>query len=125
MSDVGLQSGTYQRVRDLAELVDRALVALRVVRNTGASRAHDAVQETLGRLLIALSDEANSDLSARMLFHLLEDAPGMEPARLREIGEAIRLGLPTDPVLSWLEQLARALEFEQVQATARMRAGAQ
>jgi hypothetical protein len=125
MSDVGLQSGTYQRVRDLAELVDRALVALRVARHSGASRASDGVQETLSRFLIALSDEANSDLSARMLFHLLEDVPGMAPARLREIGEAIRLGLPTDSVLSWLEQLARALEFEQVQATARMKAGAQ
>jgi hypothetical protein len=129
VSDIGLHSPVYAQTRELAELVDSVLVELRLTGGlTIATEFGNSVatvaKETrlrLGRSLLSLAGSEPADLSTRLLSLLLEQKPGISPGRLREAGEALLQSVPNPATVAILDDLARALEQEHAQSSARLR----
>ncbi|MFB3779528.1 MAG: hypothetical protein ACE141_18055 [Bryobacteraceae bacterium] len=117
MSDIGVHSNVYQRVRDYGELIDQVLLGLR---SKGSSPA-DVSRRTLGELLVGIAAVPPSDLQAAWLGMLIGGDVGARAGWAR-IGRALLSSDPAEPeVLDQLEELARKLEDQRTEALAKMR----
>ena len=119
MSEIGLYSGLYTRLRVHAELLDRVLINLK----TGNSQPSDEDRQKLARLLIALSKSTSDDFSTQLLAILLRDA---DKSNLAEWGKVGRTLLSTEiqpDIIVKLEKLANILEYERAHTFTRMRGG--
>ena len=67
MSDIGVHSNVYQRVRDYGQLIDEVLLGLR----TSISSASDPARRKLGELLAGLASLQQTDLRTAWLSMLI------------------------------------------------------
>jgi hypothetical protein len=112
--------GTYQELRDYAELLDKVLVELK----TGAGRSQDEKRRRLGQFLTELDDANIQSLAVRLISQLLRNEGQVTSQELANIGG--KLNSPgaaeiDQTMISQLEELARSLEREQAVAMAGMR----
>jgi len=111
MSDTGIYSHWYQRIRGIAELVDEALVELRS--SDGARKSSDR----LGELLTAPASSAT--LTRQVLSVLLRDANS--DVNLESIGRDLTQHSGSSDLVNWLERLADILESERASTIEQMR----
>lgn len=117
MNDTGLFSGIYEGIRNRADLLDRVLVQLKA----GTSVPENSERRQLAAWLMSLADANTPDYSARMIRLLLRSQRQGLQQGWAEIGESLSSGQVETEVIDRLEELARALEREQVTALARLR----
>lgn len=110
MSDIGLHSNWYERVRSMAELIDLTLIELRS--NTASSVASNSLRH----LLTASVPSATG--SRQVLAMVLQDANcDINPERLGDLLS----GSGTTDVIRELEKVAEILERERASTVEQMR----
>lgn len=117
MSDIGVHSSVYQRVRDYGQLVDDVLLSLR----SGTSSPSDASRRRLGELLVGLGAPSPPNLPTAWLGMLIGGADVRARAEWATVGRALLSGSEDAHVIERLEQLARRLEEQRTEALAKMR----
>lgn len=116
MSDIGVHSNVYQRVRAYGQLVDEVILGLV---STTASRV-DPSRRELGELLIGVAAVPPPDLRAAWLGMLIG---GAEPSAREEwvrVGRALLSTTIDDDVVDRLRELAGELEERRTEALAKM-----
>ena len=117
MSDMGVISGRYASIEELAQLVDAAILAL----NTQKVPVHAPVLKELSLLFLDAGSRKPSNLRALRLATLLHDYPLKERETVESLGRALAKN-PTDKsVKEELEKIATLLEHERAQAADRLR----
>ncbi len=117
MSTTGLQSGLYREIRDLAELFDATLIALKTT-----SVAGDPNQpRQLGSILVRLANPQATAPHDQLLASLLAGSRQGNRTRLSELGTALIAGTVSPRVLGDLEALAGLLEQERAGTFAKIR----
>ena len=116
MSDIGVHSNVYQRVREYGDLVDEVLIGLK----SGTSSPSDAPRRKLAGLLVGLESTSPLDLATAWLGMLLRGADAGERAGWAKVGRALLAPRIEPWVIERLEALARALEERRTEALARM-----
>lgn len=117
MSDIGMHSNVYERVRDFGDLVDDVIVNLR------SGRGDDPKRERLAEILISLDSTPPAALSSAwfaMLIGALNPKAGKEWA---EVGRALHRSTPDVRTLQQLEALAAKLELRRTEVFAKMSGG--
>ena len=117
MSDIGVHSNVYQRVRDYGQLIDEVILGLSA---TTASRV-DPSRRELGELLIGVAAVPPPDLRTAWLGMLIG---GAEPSTREEwvgVGRALLSTTVDVDVVDKLRELARQLEERRTEALAKMR----
>lgn len=117
MSDISLYAGLYKYARTLAELVDNVLIELKT--NPGSHASPE--RKRLGEMLIAVSMDQCPDLTSRLLALMLGDIPRISSTGWWKIGQALLSEQVDENVVEDLENLARALENEQLMVASRIR----
>src|SRR6266516_2869691 len=117
MSEIGVHSSVYQRVRDYGQLVDDVLLGLR----SGTSSLGDPSRRKLGELLVGLSAPSPPNLPTAWLRMLIGGADVRAPGEWATVGRALLSGSDEAGVIERLEQLARRLEEQRTEALAKMR----
>ena len=117
MSDIGVHSNVYQRVRDYGQLIDEVILGLS---STAGSRV-DVPRRELGELLAGVGAAPPPDLRTAWLGMLIGGAePGAREEWVR-VGRSL-LSTTVDPdVVDKLRELARRLEERRTEALAKMR----
>lgn len=115
MSNTGLYSGMYQLVYETATLVDRALIGLKTGNGSGRVAC-----EQLGQLLLSIASNEDERLHIQLLAMKLKSNLESQPVTWQEVGRALLDFQLTQHTVPFLEELARALEQEQIQSLARM-----
>ena len=117
MSDIGVHSNVYQRVRDYGELIDEVILG----RSSTTDVRIDASRRELGELLVGVAVAPPPDLRTAWLGMLISSA---DPSARNEwacVGRAL-LSTTVDPgVVDKLRELARRLEERRTEALAKMR----
>jgi hypothetical protein len=108
-----ISTGLHQQTQELAILIDEVLISLKAPQY---SAEHSC--QTLGNLLLELSDNSWNSMSSRLLAMLLTQA-ALPQAQWRALGESIcqKEKLPT--TIRLLEKLARSLEQDEQEVYAR------
>lgn len=118
MSETGRLSGFYQQAHKYADLVDRVLINLK----TGLGSLDDPARKELSSLLMHIADETSEDLPSRLLLIGLQSRSNFRELNLANIGKTLLSQEVVAPeIIGKLEDLARALEEEEVDAMVRMR----
>lgn len=113
MSDTGLYSNLYERIRSVAALVDRVIMAL-----SQGKRTEDDDLRQLSDLLTGGKSPLQS-VSHRLLSAIVEEANSN--LRLRTIGCELQQSPIPDQVIKDLEQLATVLDNERAAALYQLR----
>ena len=120
MSNTGLHSGMYERMRKFAQLVDDVIVTL----STGNIDQDEKVKE-LGCVLKSIGNQKKLDLSAQVLSAILQEKSGLTQSkwqlRWQDLGERLLNNEINQDQFDQLEILAQAVEQERSSAHARMR----
>lgn len=117
MNNPGLYASIYQQIREYAELVDTVLISIK----SGISAVSDPERQKLGNLLITLSGNTWDSLPTRMIALLLRDKDNVNQQKWAKLGRVL-LSEQLDPSITKdLEDLAVALEQEQVGTITKMR----
>ena len=117
MSDIGVHSNVYQRVRDYGQLIDEVILGLR---SPGTSPA-DSSRRKLGELLVGVAAAPPPDLPTAWLGMLIGGAGPSSRSEWARVGDAL-LSNTVDPnLVADLEELARRLEEQRTEALAKMR----
>ena len=118
MSDIGVHSNVYQRVRDYGQLIDEVILGLR----SRVAAPMDPSRRRLGELLIGAAAAPSTDLQAAWLGLLIGGADAAARADWVRIGHALlsSTAVETDALYK-LEELARRLEDRRTEALAKMR----
>lgn len=117
MSDIGVHSNVYQRVRDYGQLIDEVLLGLR----SSASSPVDPSRRKLGVLLVGVAAAPPPDLRTAWLGMLIGGADPTARAEWARIGRALLSTTIEADVIDKLEELARRLEERRTEALAKMR----
>jgi len=117
MSDIGVHSNVYQRVREYGDLVDQVLVAIK----SGNSTLGDASRQRLGDLLVGVSAMPPRDLNSAWLGMLLGDSDHRTRAEWAKVGRALLSPGVETRVVERLEELAGRIEQRRTDALAKMR----
>jgi hypothetical protein len=119
MSDAGLYSSLYGRIRDLAELLDEVLLGLKL----GTSKPSDPNRQRLGQLFLSIGNRRTRDLTSQLLSILLRTEGTDLNEQWSEIGQLLLQGsAPVPPtVITTLEEVAQTLEHERAGVLAKMR----
>jgi len=117
MSDIAIQSSTYEELRLLADQLDRLLVDLRA----GHATPSDSRRKSIAEFLLKVARATPTDLPALRLAALLGYAD--QQKRKEWIGLAKSLEQPTvsAKALEQLEQLAEQLESRRAETVTKMR----
>lgn len=116
MSDPGLYTNLYARLRDCAELIDDVIIDL----ESGRASNRSSEREELSCLLRTLQAAPASDMSAALLASVLQESPSGHRVDWGEVADAIESGDPSPSVVEKLESLAHALENERAEIQSRM-----
>ena len=117
MSDIGVHSNVYQRVRDYGQLIDEVILGLTA---TTVSPV-DPSRRELGELLVGIAKVPPPDLRTAWLGMLIG---GAEPGARQEwarVGRALLSTAIDADVVDKLRELARGLEERRTDALAKMR----
>jgi len=117
MSTTGLQSGLYREIRELAELFDTALIALK---STSGSSVANCPQR-LGAVLLRLANPLVTEPHDQLLASLLAGSRRGSRTRLSDLGNALMAGTVSPRLLDDLEDLAGLLEQERAGTFAKIR----
>lgn len=120
MSQTAISFGMYEEVRDYAELLDNILI------NVNDSAQHDLTEsnQNLSQFLAEVGDSATSNLTARYIGLILNQKNQNLRRNLVSVGR--KMGNRSTESLNSkeikiLEDFARFLEGEQIEAAARIR----
>jgi hypothetical protein len=116
MSTIGLYSTLYTRLAECAELLDQTLIQLK---HSPRENISDQ-QRQLGQLLLSLV-KPSKGLDAQLLAVLLQDNPHKNLAEWSQLGRMLLANEITSNDILKLENLAKVLEYERANASARMR----
>ena len=116
MTNSGLYADLHQQMRELANLVDSVLVALKESANT-----IDSDRKKLAQALDTLAEENPEDLSDRLLSVILSSGQGDIHQKWRKLSKKLSTNQADESLLSELEQFAQLLEQRQSDALAKMR----
>ncbi len=117
MSDIGVISGRYASIEELARLVDAAILAL----NTQKDPLNAPVLKELSMLLLDAGSRKPSNLRALRLATLLHDYPLKEIETVESLGRALVQNARDKSVKEGLDRIAALLEHERAQAADRLR----
>ena len=117
MSDTGLYSGLYSRVRNMAELVDEVILDLKSPNHRADS---NACRVRLAALLAKLADPDSGDLTSNILNVILRDAPRCN-LNASALGEQLLQPGDSQDIVTKLEVLASILEAERSTMHSKMR----
>jgi hypothetical protein len=117
MSDTGLYSGLYSKVRGMAELVDQVILDLRSPINRSDSTTY---RVRLAALLAGLADPDSGDLTSNILNVILRDAPRCN-LNASALGEQLLQPGDSQDIVDKLEVLASILEAERSTMHSKMR----
>ena len=118
MSTIGLYSTLYARLSECAEILDQTLIQLKQKQQTKASEQ----QQKLGHLLSRLT-QASRELEAQLLVILLQESSKTSLTEWNQLGQKLLSNQITSTDIKKLEKLAKTLEYERANASARMRGG--
>jgi hypothetical protein len=116
MSDIGVHSNVYQRVRDYGQLIDEVLVRLR----SAASSPSDPPRRRLGELLVGLQ-ATSPNLQTAWLGMLIGGIDSTARAEWARVGRALLSASIDSSVIDQLEELAGRLEERRTEALTKMR----
>ena len=116
MSGRSLQSGYYNTINYLAELLDEALVQLKLGR---VGKPSSAIEKVAGMLEAAAGQE-RPDLPASFLRLILRDALGEQQQAWRELGARLGRGVCDEHDVETMERIAEVVETERVSAFRKM-----
>ena len=111
MSDIGLYSSWYERVRKMAHLIDAVLLELRTSRTSGQSAV------MLSRMLTR--QEASASLSRQVLSMVLRERQHV--LDLDSLGNQLSNPNTAGAAIHELEQIAEILERERASTVEQMR----
>jgi hypothetical protein len=116
MSEIGIFAGSYQRVRDYAESVDRVLLELKsdVVPN------EDVVVPVVN-LLEAMQQKRTASPSVQLLGLRWKNRSHISVARIAEIADELKCCNVTEQTKADLEGLASVLDQERANMRERLR----
>lgn len=117
MSDIGVHSNVYQRVRDYGQLIDEVLINLR----SKPSVIADVSRRRLGELLAGLTATPPPNLQTAWLGMLIGGTDSTARADWAIVGRALLSATVDSGVIDKLEELARLLEERRTDALAKMR----
>ena len=117
MSDRSLQSGYYNTISYLAELLDEALVQLKLARGGGPS----SEIEKVAKMLEAAADEERRDLSTAFLRLILRDELGEQQQAWQELSVRLEKGMCDDQDVETMERIAEVVDTERASAFRKMR----
>jgi hypothetical protein len=118
MSTIGLYSTLHTRLAGCAELLDHTLIQLKQQQQVSISDQ----QQQLGQILASLA-QSTRELDAQLLAVLLQDTPAKKLSEWSQLGQSLLANQITPIDIIKLEKLARILEYERANASARMRGG--
>lgn len=118
MSTIGLYSTLYSRLSECAELLDQTLIQLKQNQHEKISEQ----QQQLGNLLSSLM-QSPKGIEAQLLVILLQDSPNKSLTEWSRLGHKLLSNQVTSTEITKLEGLARILEYERADTSARMRGG--
>ena len=117
MSDIGVHSNVYQRVRDYGQLIDEVILGL----SSTATPRIDASRRELGELLLGVAVVPPPDLRTAWLGMLIGGAEPSARKEWKRVGRALLSTTVTPDVVDKLRELARQLEERRTEALAKMR----
>lgn len=117
MSDIGVHSSLYQRVRDYGQMVDEVLLSIR----SGGSTRVDPSRRKLGELLVGLGATSPPDLATAWLGMLIGVADVRARGEWEKVGRALLAAKDDGYVIDKLKQLAQRFEEQRIEALAKMR----
>lgn len=118
MSTIGLYSTLYSRLSEYAELLDQTLIQLKQNQQVKISEQ----QEKLGNLLSSLT-QSPKGIDAQLLAVLLQDSPNKSLTEWSQLGYKLLSNQVTPTEITKLESLAKIIEYERADTSARMRGG--
>lgn len=118
MSTIGLYSTLHSRLSECAELLDQTLIQLKQTHRRTSSEQ----QQKLGHLLSSLA-QSPREVDAQLLVILLQDSPKKSLADWSKVGHKLLSNKVTPAEITKLETLAKLLEYERADTSARMRGG--
>ena len=117
MSDRSLQSGYYNTISYLAELLDEALVQLKLSRGGAPS----SEIEKVAKMLEAAASEERRDLSTAFLRLILRDGLGEQQQTWKELSVRLGKGECDEHDVETMERIAEVVDTERASAIRKMR----
>ena len=117
MSDRSLQSGYYNTISYLAELLDEALVQLKLARGEAPS----SEIEKVAKMLEAAADEERRDLSTAFLRLILRGELGEQQQAWQELSVRLGKGMCDEHDVETMERIAEVVDTERASAFRKMR----
>ena len=118
MSDRSLQLGYYNTISYLAELLDEALVQLKLARG-GAPSSSEI--EKVAKMLEAAASEERRDLSTAFLRLILRDGLGEQQQTWKELSVRLGKGECDEHDVETMERIAEVVDTERAAAFRKMR----
>lgn len=115
MSDIGIYSGNYRRVRDYAEAVDQLLLNLK-----GGVPVDECSAGPVVSLLEALHKDSGAAPSVQLLNLRLRQQSGNVKSRLGRMTAELLQRQVSEETIAGLETIANLLEQERVQLRAKL-----
>ncbi len=117
MSGRSLQSGYYNTISYLAELLDEALVQLKLARGGAPS----SEIEKVAKMLEAAASEERRDLSTAFLRLILRDGLGEQQQTWKELSVRLGKGECDEHDVETMERIAEVVDTERASAFRKMR----
>ena len=117
MSDRSLQSGYYNTITYLAELLDEALVQVKLARGGAPS----SEIEKVAKMLEAAASEERRDLSTAFLRLILRDGLGEQQQTWKELSVRLGKGECDEHDVETMERIAEVVDTERASAFRKMR----
>jgi hypothetical protein len=117
MSDIGVHSNVYQRVREYGQLIDDVILGLR----SKSTSTVDPSRQKLGELLISLAAAAPPDPRSAWLGMLIGGTDLDARTDWARVGRALLSPDVDAKAIEKLEDLAQYLEERRTEAMTRMR----
>ena len=115
MSDIGIYTGNYQRVRNCAESVDRLLIDLK----SGSEIDEEAVGPVVS-LLQAMTKGTSGSPLAQLLNLRVRQRDAVLQRRIGTMAEELQTRTVSPETVDGLEKLARLLDHERVDLRAKL-----
>ena len=117
MSDRSLQSGYYNTISYLAELLDEALMQIKLARGGAPSSA----VEKVAKMLEATASEECRDLTTAYLRLILRDELGEQQQAWQELSVRLGKGAYDEHDVEMMERIAEVVDTERASAFRKMR----
>jgi hypothetical protein len=117
MSDIGLHSTIYDRLRRYGEAIDDLLIELRSDDETRTSQTRNEVTQ----ILTEMSEEEPRTAPLRFMRLILLRSAGLQKDQLRQLADDLSFGKNDQGVLAQLERIAVVMDSERATTLSKMR----